>query len=561
MISARENSLIIKLPSDATVLEEMEDILKIQAYLLRKGGTASTEVIEEIRIRKSREVGERIDRVKSLLVEALKEANFYVNMQKLDLKSKNPVERINSGLKVLIDNIYNKLNYITHFIESTKELTDLLFSEDSQIKIFGGNEVPNKLALAELTHHIERNSQRHIPTTMKSMIELYSNAPYGWLADDIRALVIRLFKAQEIKLQLGGDYLETSDKNLLQYLTKKDYLERILIKKRTKTPEKYIKNAKELIKELFNYTAVPSDEDGLMNRFKDLAHKELSTIDKLLVRYENKTYPGKEVLDGGKKLFDEIIQIKDAFTFYEELYQLKDEFLDYEEDVFDVKKFFENQKDQFDKAIKQLKIYDYNKSYVLDSETIKIVQDIEKIVKSAKPYSQIPKLPHLIDQFTSRFAKLLEEECKPVRDVITSDWQRVQAEVELYDFKDELYPGFSEKFSDLLNRLDSANNFYQAIAMKEESDRLKMRCFNEIEKKKVLEAQKRAQEAKKQPENTKEKEGPYRVDARKTVNVSIANLFHGANTIETEQDIEELLQYLKQQLQKELKANTTLKLI
>lgn len=561
MMSARDNSLIIKLPPDATVLEEMEDILKIQAYLLRKGGTASTEVIEEIRIRKSREVAERMERVKSLLVVALKEADFFANMQKLALKSNNPVERINSGLKVLFDNTYSKLNYITDFIESTKDLADLLFSEDKQIKIFGGDEVPNKLALAELTHHIERNSQRHIPTTLKSMLELYSNAPYGWLADDIRALVIRLFKAQEIKLQLGGDYLETSDKNLLQYLSKKDYQERILIKKRTKTPEKYIKNAKELIKELFNQTAVPSDEDGLMKRFKDLAHGELSTIQQLLVHYEDKTYPGKEVLDDGKKLINQITKIKDAFTFYETLYQLKDQFLDYEEDVFDVKKFFENQRKQFDKAVKQLEIYEYNKSYVLDSETIKIVQDIEKIVKSAKPYGQISKLPHLVEQFTSRFATLLEEECQPVRDVITSNWQKVQAEVELYDFKDELYPNFSVKFSELLNRLDSANNFYQAIAMKEESDRLKIRCFNEIEKKKILEAQKLARELEKQPKNTKEDGVPYPVNVRKTVNISIANLFHRANTIETEQDIEELLQYLRQQLQKELKENTTLKLI
>src|SRR5690606_37945070 len=125
MMSARENNLIIKLPSDTTVMEEMEDILKIQTYLKRKAGASATEVIEEIKARKSREVAERKDRVESLLVEALKEADFYANMQKIDIKSKNPSERINSGLKVLIDNIYNKLNYITDFIESTKDLHDL----------------------------------------------------------------------------------------------------------------------------------------------------------------------------------------------------------------------------------------------------------------------------------------------------------------------------------------------------------------------------------------------------------------------------------------------------
>ena len=284
MMSARENNLIIKLPSDATALEEMEIILQIQTYLLRKSGATSTEAIEEIKVRKSREVAERKDRVKVLLIEALKDAQLYANSQRLDIKSKNPVERINEGLQVLIDSIYNKLGYITHFIDSPKELYDLLFSEDMQIKMFdGGEDVPNKLALEELAQYIERNTKRHIPVTMKTILEQYSQSPYGWLDDDIRALVIRLFKTQEIKLQLGSEYLNTSDKNLVQYLTKKDYTDRLKVSKRTKAPEKLINNAKQLIREVFNFTSVPGDEDGLMERFKDLAAKEIAAIERLLI--------------------------------------------------------------------------------------------------------------------------------------------------------------------------------------------------------------------------------------------------------------------------------------
>ena len=119
-----------------------------------------------------------------------------MRIRKTGCQVQNPVERINEGLQVLIDSIYNKLGYITHFIDSTKELYDLLFSEDLQIKMFAGDEdVPNKLALEELAQYIERNTKRHIPVTMKTILEQYSQSPYGWLDDDIRALVIRLFKA------------------------------------------------------------------------------------------------------------------------------------------------------------------------------------------------------------------------------------------------------------------------------------------------------------------------------------------------------------------------------
>ena len=557
MMSARENNLIIRLPSDSTFLEEMEDVLKIQIYLQRKAGALQGEEIEEIKTRKSREVAGRKDRIESLLKEALKEADFYVNMQKVDIKSKNPVERINSGLKVLIDNIYDKLNYITDFIESTKELHDLLFSEDTQINIFGDEDIPNKLAIDELFHYIERNTGRHIPVTMKTLLELYDKPPYGWLPDDIRGLVIRLFKSQEIKMQLGSDYLNSSDKNLIQYMTKKDYVDRLLIKKRTKTPEKYLNNARMLAKEVFNYASVPGDEDGLMSRFKELSGYELSEIRELLVRYEEKNYPGKDVLDKGRKLLGEIVEINDTTSFFEKLYEVKEELLDYEEEVFDVKKFFKNQREQFDKAVKQLDIYEKNKTYVIDRETISFVKEIEKIAKLEKPYSHISKLPNLVNDFVDRFTMLLEEECKPVKDVIESDWNKVKEELELYDFKDELSDKFDNRFNELLNRLNSSHNFYEAIAMKEEADRLKMRCFEEI-KKTALEKRKE-RDGKKQPIAVGKGKGIY--ITKKTVNVSMANIFHGARTIESEKDIEELLEYLREQLREKLKEDTVLKLI
>jgi hypothetical protein len=83
------------------------------------------------------------------------------------------------------------------------------------------------------------------------------------------------------------------------------------------------------------------------------------------------------------------------------------------------------------------------------------------------------------------------------------------------------------------------------------------RCFEEI-KKTALEKSKE-RDSEKQPVITGEGNGVY--ITKKTVNISIANIFHGAKTIESEEDIEELLDYLRKQLKTELKENTILKLI
>lgn len=563
LMSARENNVIIKFPGDTTFLEEMEEVLRIQAYLRIKSGTASSQIIEDIKTRKSREVTERKERVKIFLLEGLKHAEIFVNSGLLDIKEKSPVDRINDAFKTLIDVLYNKLNYVKVFVDTARDLHDILSSKSVQMTLVDNE--PNKLAIQEVNGYIERNSARNIPMTMKSISVLYSKAPYGWTELDTAAIIIKLFKSQEIKLEYNSQYMSAADKDIVSYLTKRENVDRVLIKKRAKTSPKYINNVKDLCKDLFNYSAVPGDEDGLMNRFKDLVKSEVANVRELLVHYEQAGYPGKDILLEGRKAFDEVMTINDSMEFYEKVYELKDDLLDYADYSDDVKKFFKNQKRFFDDALKKLEIYNKNKTYVLDKQAMDIIEKIKQIAESKEPYSNIPKLPGLVEEFSHRFTDLLELECEPVRKVIESDFQKVTDELNIYEFKDEFSDKFKKRFDDLLDRLDSANNFYEAIAMKEESDRLKMRCFDEISKEID---RRRTVELPVTPKGeglgggaVAGDEIPPEYRTRKTKSVSIANILHGAKTIENENDIEELLNDIRKRLKGELEENTTLKLV
>ncbi|MED4904264.1 BREX system P-loop protein BrxC [Parageobacillus thermoglucosidasius] len=563
MMSMRENNVIVKLPNDTTFLEEMEEILKIQSYLRINSGIAVSQVIEDIKARKSREVTERKERVKTLLIEALKNAEIYVNSQLLEIKEKNPVDRINDGFRVLIESLYNKLNYVKEFVDSPKELYDLLKEDTVQLSLT--DEEENKLAIDEVRNYIKRNTQRNLPMTVKGITTYFTNQPYGWTELDIVAIIIKLFKAKEIKLQLNSDYLTTADRDLVNYLTKRDYVDRVVVKQREKPPEKHVANVKKLCRDLFGYTAVPSDEDGLMNRFKDLLKDEIARINALLVHYEKTEYPGKDILIEGKKFMEQLLEIKDTMAFFEKAYELKDDLLDYEKYSAEIKDFFKNQKDIFDNALHKLEIYEKNKTYVIDTEVNDTIEKIRKIVKSKSPYSMIHKLPELINSFVDRFTELLEAECQPIINVVKSDYQKVIDELNKYDFKDELFSKFKARFDDLLTRLEQVNNFYEAIAMKEESDRLKMRCFNEIS----AEQEKRKPKAIVNPPFSELTGGeqvisggsPVTYKTKRTVNISIANLLRGAKTIESQEDIEQLLNEIRSKLESELKEDTIIKLV
>lgn len=554
-MSQRENNLIVNLPADATFLNELEEVLKIQTFLRKKGGTAGNETMEAIKVRKGSEAGERMTRVKVLLKDALQAAGLYVNSQKLEIKEKEPVDRLNEGLRSLINANYTKLNYINTFIESDGSIADILYKDKVQLDII---EEPNKLALAEVSSFIERNTLRHLPVTMKTLTTTFQKAPYGWNEQDIEGLVAKLFRAQDVKLQLNSEYLSIEDRDLVRYLTRREHVEKLLVEKRLKIPQALINSAKEICKEVFNKTALPGDEDGLMRRIKRFMEDETGQINALMENYKYAAYPGRVVLEEGCKLFTELAKIRDTKEFFEALQEHKDRLLDYGEDSQDIKKFFDQegkQKEIFDRALRVVKIFQKNKTYVLDRTAIDTYGQIERIVTSRQPYSSIHKLPELVDKFNDIFGQLLEEECRPVRQVVESDYDKVKEEMAAYNIGEKFGRKFKQGYEDLLNRLDRANNFYEAIAMKEESDRLKLRYINEI-----------TREAERQKaEKEKEKGGGGTIvpppKKKRTVTVSMAHILHGARNIETQADLDQLLADIRGRLEKELVDDTILKIV
>src|SRR5699024_504060 len=132
LMSMREISVILKLPQDTSYLEEMTEILKIQSYLKVKSGTSVSQAVEDIKTRKSREVSDRWDRITTYLTEALKSAEIFVNSQQMDINKKNPVDRINDAFRTLITTLYNKLDYVTEFVDKPKELQEIINSSTQQ---------------------------------------------------------------------------------------------------------------------------------------------------------------------------------------------------------------------------------------------------------------------------------------------------------------------------------------------------------------------------------------------------------------------------------------------
>ena len=149
---------------------------------------------------------------------------------------------------------------------------------------------------------------------------------------------------------------------------------------------------------------------------------------------------------------------------------------------------------------------------------------------------------------------------QPVRQVIESDYSKVLEELDKYELKPILFDRFKARYDDLLSRLEHANNFYEAIAMKEESDRLKLRCFDEIAEELAKRKPAESPTTPEEPDKPAVVNDPPR-KYKKTVNISIANILHGAKSIESEADIEDVVNEIRNRLKRELKDDVIIKLV
>ena len=483
MLSARENNVIIKLANDTTFLEEIESSLKIERYMRLNSALKSNSNIEAIKLVKAGEKNERRERANLLLRELIRTSDIYVNNEKLDIKEKNPEERINDALRSLVDIVYSKLGYIKKSITSTKEIVDILLNDNNQVTINSLNENPNKNAVDEINRYIERQSIGNNSITVKSVINHFIKAPFGWSDLDIEGIIAYLFKNQNIKMEFGGENLSANDKNVTNYITKRDNLEKTKIKTRVSVPDNHIKAAKNISNLVFNTTITKFDEDSVMIDFKDTLKDNLNYIKQLLEQYRRFNYPGKKILERGQELIEDVLSYKEPVSFFKTVNSLKGDFEDYGDDVADVLSFFKQgnpQKKNFETAIDRIEHSKENMSY-LDEEAKELIQQMKNIMNMESPYKKIHELPIIIDKYNDKLVELYESEAKKVRPIIKSHQEEVLNYLKQFDFYDEFKSKYFDRFEKLNDELDSVRRFSDIVAIPDKSDRIKNQSIKEID--------------------------------------------------------------------------------
>ena len=556
IISSQSNCVLVVLPDDRAFLDEIIASAKIEKFL-RFDATNAVAKYEEIKNAKRTEMREHSQNAKTFLTEALKAADIYVSGDKLQTSAKDISSRINEALAKLVATVYHKLSYIDAAM-SESDVRTLIKGSGGQLKLGFGTEAKNELALNDVRDYIAQNSSKHTKTSMKTIMDRFMKAPYGFVEDDIKWLVAKLFKDGDIALYVNSEAVTVfskSEDDIIRYITKKEFVEKLMTEKKEKPGEKQIKAVREVMKELFHVTSSADDEDSLMKSFHGYAESLKTELEKLEIRYQSQpAYPGKKMVNDGKKLMIAVLDMKYSGEFFNGIYNNQDEYLDFAEDYEPLKSFFAGeQKGIFDKSLSLMSIYNDSKTFIVSKEIDAVVKDIKAILKMPAPYGSIYKLPDLNNKFTTLYMALLEEMAKPINDAIDDAGMRVFDELTGKKCEEALRSKYIEQFKELREKADTCNNVATLQNIKVEADALKVRLLNEIAD----------EEAKLTPPPKDDDNGndggqtttPPPVKKKKTVSIKSVS---AATTwqIETIDDIDEYLKDLKKKLIGTLEDNT-----
>lgn len=352
------------------------------------------------------------------LRKAIESAEYYVDGERLSLKSGDAISKINQALEYLVTHVYSELSLITKNIETDAEIANILTGSDQYIP---GLE-PNRDAAAKMEEYLEMQYNKKLPTSMSDVQTRYQGIPYGWREIDIAAVAARLIYEQKVTIKYAGTTIQPTDPKLPDMLRKKSEIGKTIISKRQVVSVFKMKQVREFLRDYFDIMDVPDDEDGLIafivKRFSDLK-EHYESLEK---HYKNSKYPDHElVLKAIELMSDVLSHQKDNIALIDSIIAREDALDDNKEAMQKVEEFFRSQVFVFDKAVKMLDDLANELDYLAqEEEADKALNRIRLLIQVNQKfdYRCIPELNTLMATVREGHDRLLEKKREEVLEIV-----------------------------------------------------------------------------------------------------------------------------------------------
>ena len=562
MRSSQDKMVLVSLPArNDQFMLEISYAIKLHKYL-RKHGVDLSRNHPGIKGAKDAELANIKERISGMLKDALRQAEIYVGGEKLQIPGKEPVDRMSEALGRQVQRLYSHLEYM-QTAPNLKDVEDLLVPHVKQTAVYGLNQkIPNAAALEDMEHTISLlDSNSAIKTTLKTLMDRYTKAPYGFVPLDIQWLVAWLFSHGKINLTYNNETLalgQTPKPTLLNYLTRQEHQAKLVVELRVEVPQHHRQAGEDFMRRWFKQNLFPTNEDQFIQEFKDKARRKEQTLERLERFYLKEPHlPGENTLQAARELLNNSMQRNRASDFFQHLFDSRDEWTQVLDQLTPVENFLTGeQREIYEKALLYHRHHAQSQPYITDQQVNEKMQQIQAILKSREPYGEIYKLPPLLDDYIKLHIKLLEQEVAPSRELIDTDRKTVLDALHESPIKDQLLNKVLSTFENLVDRLKGAPSVHEIRNLGYESDTIKINLLKEIsqcsasyyvEQVAAQAATAVEEDAEAQPEPLPVRQPIYRP-------VSIRRIISASTTLSTPEQVDVYVNQLRNKLLEQLES-------
>lgn len=542
-----QNNIYVLLDIPTNVYDEMYNCLQVEEYVRNTSRIAKSQNVDDIIRAKSREAENTKSRIRESIADSLKESDILINGDKQIINAKEPRARVNEALEKLVKNTYNKIDYIKANFTSTDIRT--LFHEDKNHIAGTEVEFPNQKALDELKEYLTEKKSFSFAVTIRSVLQDFEKAPYGYMEQDIIFLITRLLKDEYINLVYGNEVQSPTSEDTLTKLLRRDYYDKTVIKIREKIAAELVNDVKLVARNCFD-KMLPDNEDGMFADLKEAINSKLMELNQKQGLYSinrQYNYPGEDLINETITLLSDLSKIRDINDFFESVSNNRQILESNMEKVSTVLDFFKGkQKENFDNARKAVMFYEDNKDYADEIDELKdAVRAITNILELEEPYSEIPKLPGLRDNLNNILTEMYDKKSVPIIELAKNTITYIDNEVSNSGVDKSFGENTKNMLSKTIESIEKSNELKDIFAKETYINQLKTQFENDLDREKARLLQKE------EPTGNVEI-----VINRKTIKVN--ELLNRSYDISNKEDVEKYLEELRKKILEALEENKNL---
>ncbi|MEH2291722.1 BREX system P-loop protein BrxC [Nostoc sp.] len=437
--------VLVRLPDNQRLLDDLNILVKTDKYLNLKSSGNNAPSIQRILISRGDENSKRRQELKEILEELIASADVFACGSKLDIRNRDARSLLTEGLKYLVDNVYQKLSYVSSGFENEDQVSNALTRDTQEQDITG--QAANAAAHSEMRAWLMEETRLHRQVSIRALGDKFARRPYGWSEFDTLGVMAELANKCVVELRHAQGNVNLREKGLVAQLRSRKGMEQYTIRLADIIDPASLKIAKDIASHLFN-SKVSSDPQLLFDDYKKVLKERCKELEGWLTQAEG-GLPFEKLLQTNLTLLHDLLANNGAAEFFGCFRLRRDEIEEYIEDVQKLQSFFNVQVKLFQQARDDLKTLEPELRHINDPDLLKRVDLVKQILAISDPTTKIPELAILLKPVKDKVQQALTSQVYQVQtkgkamreklaEYVTSTHQDISAQLDLINLTQDI---------------------------------------------------------------------------------------------------------------------------